>query len=367
MLKLMNYLKKTFNTMRFRVPAIITLAGILIATFANANLAFAATMTHVSVLETNMQTSGGSALIVAFTAGASDASGTVVIGMGSATSAVLAAPTVSTSYNGISCTTITGASTGLPGGSLTSSGNTNPTITVTGVSALTVSTSYCFVVGTFAAQTAVTNAASANSYAVTLTDGTDVGTGSVDVISSDQVSVAATVPASFTMAIQNTTDNFTANLSSGAVGSTSGDNITVNTNAARGWFVWGSDSNIGLHSPSAGSSGYTIASGNSVGSVSPGTNTTLSTNHEGYVSALPAANITQGSGSGGTTSAATAFSSSGTGNGAGLNTTPNMIASSTGTANAAIVKPLEYASISGVTPAGTDYADTITYIGAGSF
>ncbi|HEY4161154.1 MAG TPA: hypothetical protein VGM08_03770 [Candidatus Saccharimonadales bacterium] len=358
--------KKSLRSLLFRASAVLTLAGLVIAGLLNAGQAFAATMTHVTVLETNMQTSGQSALIVSFVAGASDASGSVVINMGSAVSAVLAAPNVSTSYNSVSCATITGASTGLPG-TLTSSGNTSPSITVSGAGALTLGTSYCFVVGTFAAQTAVTNSSSANAYAVTLTDGSDTGSGSVDVISSDQVSVSATVPASFTMSIANTADNFSANLSSASVGSTSGDNITINTNSSHGWFVWASDANIGLKSPTAGSSGYTIASGNSNGPVAAGTNTTLSSGHEGYVLGISSGNITQGSGSGGTTSAATAFASSGTGNGAGLNTTPAIIASSTGTANAAIIKPVQYAGISGITPAGTDYTDTITYIGAGSF
>jgi len=344
----------------------LTLVGVVAAAVLNASQAFAATMTHVTVLETNMQTSGQSALIVSFVAGASDAPGSVVINMGSAVSAVLAAPNVSTSYNSVSCTTITGASTGLPG-TLASSGNTSPSITVSGVSSLTAGTSYCFVVGTFAAQTAVTNSSSANAYAVTLTDGSDTGAGSIDVISSDQVSVSATVPASFTMSIASASDNFSADLSSASIGSTSGDNITINTNSSHGWFVWASDANTGLKSPTAGASGYTIASGNSNGSIAPGTNTTLSSTHEGYVLGISAGNITQGSGSGGTTSAASAFASSGTGNGAGLNTTPVIVASSTGTANGAIIKPVQYAGISGVTPAGTDYSDTITYIGAGSF
>jgi len=354
----------------FRISASVSLIGVLVMALLDSSLVFAATtMTHVQVLETNMQTSGQSALLIDFTAGASDAAGTLAINMGSATSAVLAAPTISTSYNGTSCASIfAGTPTVLPtSSSLSSSGNSGSTITISNVNTLTSGTAYCVVVGTFAAQTAVTNTSSANSYTVTLTDGTDTGTGAVDVITSDQVSISATVPASFTMAITSTSDNFTGNLSSASVGATSGDNITVNTNASHGWYLWASDANTGLRSPTAGTSGYTIASGNSNGSIAPGTNTTLTSTHEGYVLAIPAANITQGAGSGGTTSAATAFASSGSGNGAGLNTTPVIVASSTGTANSAIVKPLQYAAIAGVTPAGTDYTDTITYVGAGSF
>jgi hypothetical protein len=312
-------------------------------------------------METNMNTSGQSALIVSFKAGASDAVGSIVLNMGTATSAVLAAPTVATTYNGVTCTTITGASAVLPG-VLTSSGNTNPTITVNWtITALTSGTSYCFVVGTFAAQTAVTNNASANSYTVTATiDGTDSSTATIALIASDQVSVTATVPETFTMSIQNTTDPFSGNLSTSSAVGTSGDNVTITTNAAHGWNLWASDSNIGLKSTLAGGA-------TQIPSTTPGSNASLVANTAGYVTGIPAANITQGSGSGGTTAATTAYASSAVGNGSGLNTTPTIIASSAGTANAAIVKPVEYAMASGSTPAATDYADTVTFVGAGSF
>jgi hypothetical protein len=358
MLMLMDQFKERLKSMRIRLPAIVTITGVFIALFASAGgSVFASTMTHVSIMETNMDTSGTTALIVEFTAGASDASGTIAVALGSAVSSVATTPNEYTVYNTVSCTTITGASTTLPTTSPSVAGATG-TLTVSGVNALTSGTSYCFVIGS-TVQTAATNTATPGAYTTTLTDGTDVGTGSIDVISNDQVSVSATVPPSFTMSIANTTDNFSGSLSSGSVGATTGDNITINTNASHGWYLWASDAYTGLHSPSAGA---TIAS------TTPGTNATLTAGTAGYVTAIPAANITQGTGSGGTTSATTAYASSGSGNGSGLNaTTPAIIASSTGTANAAIVKPLEYAAISGTTPAGADYTDTITYIGAGSF
>lgn len=253
---------------------------------------------------------------------------------------------------------MTGAGNDLQSSSSFTGTGSSPTITVGNVAALTSGSSYCFVVGTYAAQTVVTNTGTAGTYSVTLTDGSDTGTESVDVVSSDQVSVNASVPPSFTLGIQNTSDNFAGNLSSSSIGATSGDILTVNTNAPHGWYIWASDANTGPHSPSAG---YTIAS------KTPGSNATLSTGTAGYLTGIPSANITQGTGSGGTTSATTAFASSGSGNGSGLNTTPAIIASSTGTANAATIKPVEYAAIATVTPAGSDYTDTITFIGAGSF
>lgn len=366
MLKIMKYIK-TKNPLRslvVRISAALTVIGVLIFGLISSNLVFAATsMSHVMVLETNMQATGQSALIVAFTAGAAD-SGSIVLNMGTSTTAVTASQTIGTTYGGTDCETLTGATAHLPG-TPASTGNTNPTITITGTTALSTGTEYCFVLGTIAAQTAVTNA-TAGQYTVSLTDGSDSGSVGTDVISNDQVTVSAVVPPAFTMGIQNTSDNFSGNLSSGSVSATSGDTITINTNASHGWYLYGTDASTGLHSATAGK---TIASGNTTGSVAPGANTTLSAGAEGYVTGIPAANISQGTGSGlGTTSATAAFASSGSGNGAGLSSTAMyQIASSTGPANSTTVKPLEYASISGVTPAGTDYSDTLTFVGAGSF
>ncbi|HEY5267535.1 MAG TPA: hypothetical protein VII94_00130, partial [Candidatus Saccharimonadales bacterium] len=96
--------------------------------------------------------------------------------------------------------------------------------------------------------------------------------------------------------------------------------------------------------------------------------TTLSAGAEGYDLAVTTASITQGSGSGiGVTSAQTFFASTASGMGSGLNTVPRVIAQSTGTAVNATVPVKEYATISGITPAATDYSDTITLVGAGSF
>jgi hypothetical protein len=174
--------------------------------------------------------------------------------------------------------------------------------------------------------------------------------------------VNATVPPSYTLALSGNTDNFSPlALSTGSIGSTTGITATVNTNAKNGWYLWGTDANTGLKSTTQS---YTIPS------KTPGTNATLSAGTEGYVTALPtivgAGGITQGSGAG-TTSAITAYASSGSGNGSGLDTSERQIATSTGTANGAIVTIKEYAAISATTPAATDYSDTITLVGAGSF
>jgi hypothetical protein len=220
---------------------------------------------------------------------------------------------------------------------------------------MTASTSYCEVL---TSTSAVTNPTATGVQTAILTAGSDAASNvSIDIITNDQVVVTATVPPAFTLALNSNTDAFTGNLASSSVGSTTGITATVNTNAKNGWFLFGSDANTGIRSTTQS---YTVASKTS------GTNATLAAGTEGFLTGLPAGSITQGSGSG-TTSATTAYASSGAGNGSGLDTNERQIASSNGTANGAVVTVKEYAAISAVTPAATDYSDTITLVGAGSF
>jgi hypothetical protein len=205
---------------------------------------------------------------------------------------------------------------------------------------------------------AVTNPV-AGTETATITAGTDQpDVLQLDIISNDNVAITADVPSSFTLSITPNSDPFTANLNSATIGTTTGVTATVSTNAKNGWTLYGSDTNAGLTSPSQT---YTIHS------KTPGTNTTLTTTNEGYVTAIPGASIVQGTGSGGTTAATTPYVSSASGQGSGLDTNERPIASSTGTANAASVLVKEYATISALTPAAADYADTITLVGAGTF
>lgn len=247
-----------------------------------------------------------------------------------------------------SCATDTGA-TALPG-SITAAGAT-PSITISAVTALAATTLYCV---DLTSATAVTNA-SAGEYHPTVTAGADSTTVALRTISNDQIVVSATVPPSFNLALSGNTDTFTANLAAGSIGVTTGRTITINTNATNGWYAWAFDSSTGLISAAAS---HTIAS------TTPGTTATLSAGTEGYVFGITA--ITQGTGAG-TTSATTAYNSNGTTTGSGLDGTIRQIASSTGTANGAVLTVKELAAISAVTPAGTDYTDTITILGAGYF
>lgn len=336
-------------------------AGLAATLLVAANVLFlshasAAFLNHAQVVLTNMNSGGTSALIFKFTTSAGNTGTGLTISfpsyVGGAAGSVNTSQTVSTTYATTNCTAITGATNNLPGTPTASGSGT--TITYASITAFAANTSYCGVL----TGSAVTNPTSTGTTTATITAGTDSATTvGLDIIANDAVVVSATVPPAFTMALSGNTDAFTSNLSSGAITGTTGMTVTVNTNATTGWSLWGSDSNTGLTSATQS---YTIAS------KTPGSNGSLSTGTEGYLTGLPAAGITQGSGAG-TTSASAAYASSGAGNGSGLDTVPRKLASSTGTANGAIVTLKEYAAISGVTPAAADYSDTITLVGAGSF
>lgn len=342
----------------------ILLAAVLLMA---ANLEFlpsasASSLSKSSVMLTDMNAGAASAIIFEFTTSSSNTGTGLTLQFpqytGTSNGSVNATQTYSQTYGAgsVNCKTITGASANLPTASSITASGSSTTITFSGLSAYSASTSYCGVL----TGSAVTNpsSATANDTAI-LTAGSDAAqTIALDVISNDQVTVSATVPPSFTLALSGNTDNFTSNLSTGSIDSTTGVTATVNTNAVSGWFLWGSDANTGIKSTIQN---YTVAS------TTPGTNATISSGSEGYVTGLPAGGITQGSGSGGTTSATTAYASSGSGNGSGLDVTPRQLATSNGTANGASVTVKEFATIKGTTPAANDYADTITLVGAGSF
>src|ERR1039458_7276547 len=315
-----------------------------------------------SVILTNTNSSGASSIIFKFTSSASNTGTGLTISFpsytGGAAGAVNATQTVSTTFGpgSVNCTAITGASSDLPG-SPTASGNASTgLITYASTSALTANTSYC---GVLSGSAITANPTATGQSTAIITAGTDAAfTVAFDIISNDTVVINATVPPSYTLALSGNTDNFSPlSLSTGLVGATTGITATVNTNAQNGWYLWGLDGNTGLKSTTQL---YTVAS------KTPGANATLTAGTEGFVNALPAAALSQGSGAG-TTSAITAYASSGSGNGSGLDTSERQIAKSTGTSNGAIVTIKEYAAISALTPAATDYSDTITLVGAGSF
>lgn len=236
-----------------------------------------------------------------------------------------------------------------------------PTIQATGTAAgqavtftsgsLTAGTLYCFNWTNTAALTVGT----AGTYTGTVATNVDTATAfATAAIADDQIVVNATVAPTFTFAISANTDNL-GQLSTSAISSSpTPRTATVNTNAKNGWYVWAKDANTGLNSASAAA---TIAS------TTPGTNSTLTTNNEGYNTGVTSSQT----GGTGTITVAAPFVGGSTGKGGGLDTSLRTLASSTGTANNAVLTLTNNASISSLTVPATDYTDTITVVGAGLF
>lgn len=268
--------------------------------------------------------------------------------------------TVATS--GLTASTASCGATALPGTLSVTGGNTNGSknITITGVTNLAVTTTYCVDIDRTGTNDPVTNP-TAGIYSVTI-DTRDAGNTVIDntvigvrTITDDQIVVNAIVPPSFNFVLDANTTSFTTNLDSGAVVQTTPRTVTITTNATQGWVAWARDSNTGLTS---------LAAGKTINSTTPGTAATLVTNTEGYVLGVQA---TDASG-GGAVTVVPAYAGTGAdSNGSGLDTAYRQIASANGTANGDVLTLRGKASINTMTPAGIDYTDTWTIIGAGSF
>jgi len=196
------------------------------------------------------------------------------------------------------------------------------------------------------------------------------------VTTDDTIVVSAVVPPNFTLALDGYADAFATNLDPTAIVSTAGRTATISTNAPGGWIAWAKDLYAGLHSVT---SSYTIASG----LMNPyPTQTKVVGNpffdlipsgggvgREGYVMDVT---INTDAAAGCTVGLDAAYGSlTGFGGGVLDNTAYQPIANCTGatpaTSDGDILNLVERAVIRGGTPAGTDYTDSITVVGAGNF
>ena len=224
---------------------------------------------------------------------------------------------------------------------------------------LTVGTLYCFNWTSTSAVQVKSSATSNNTGTVTTRTSApatiDTGNYSTVSLSGDQIGVTASVPQSFTFTLSGTTDALGALSTSAVTSSPTPRTLTINTNAPGGWSAWAQDAFTGLRSTSAGN--YTIPSR------TPGSNTTLSTGTEFHNLGVTSSQV----GGTGTVTVATAFVGGTSGRGGGLDTTLRTLASSTGTADTAVLTLTNNVTISSLTPAATDYSDTITVVGAALF
>jgi hypothetical protein len=256
------------------------------------------------------------------------------------------------------CATDTGA-TALPG-TLVGTG-ASPNINITGVTNLTASTRYCFDLTDTSAVTLPT----AGEYHAILT--TRTGTTTADqaivalrVVSEDQITVTANVPPTFNFQLDSNTTAFVGDLTPGTKRRTTPRTFTVNTNAKTGWVAWmrNSDAN-GL---------YSVGVAKNIAPTTPGTGVDVDTaaTTEQYVWGVT--NFSQVGGLGVTTVPA-AYDATGaaTNDGSGVDATYRQVASSSGTSDTAVVTIESSATIAGITPAASDYTDTVQVVGAGQF
>lgn len=241
------------------------------------------------------------------------------------------------------------------GATATSANSGTRTVTWSSGSLPSTSTTYCFNWTNTAALT-TSGAGSVTGTVATNVDSATTFTSTI--IADDQIAVSATVPQAFTFTLSGNTDALgtlsTASVSTSPVPRT----VTINTNAKNGWQVWARDANTGLTSPTASK---TIASGQ--GATPVATNFTMTNNSEGYNTGVTQTQV----GGSGTLTVAAPFVGTAAGQGGGLDTTLRTLVTSTGTADTAVLTIKNNAAISGTTPAATDYADTITVVGAGLF
>lgn len=182
----------------------------------------------------------------------------------------------------------------------------------------------------------------------------DSGSYTTATVTSDQILVTATVAETFSFALSGSSDNLGQLSTSSVVVSPSPQSATISTNAKNGWSAWAKDSSTGLNSVSASK---TIAS------TTPGVNSTLAGGTEGYNTGITSSQV----GGSGTVTVTTPFVGGSAGRGGGLDTSLRTLATSNGTANNASLTLTNNAAISSITPAASDYKDTITIIAAGLF
>ena len=269
---------------------------------------------------------------------------------------ISATPTISTT----GCPAGTSA---LPGTlSIAGSGQT---ATVTGVTDLSASTAYCFYISTGVSTTAtpIPNTPVNEGYATITTKSdavTDVDTTNVGLktISDDRVVVNATVYPYLQFTLSGNSDNLELDQTTIAASDTP-RTISVSTNGTRGWLGWVSSINSGLTSAAASK---TIASTGSV----DGTPTTLSAGVEDF--ALDA-DLTTDSATAGTGSVSIAGEYNGTGvnQGGTLTTGYNQFASADGPTDGDVITLTFRSTIGPLTPAASDYTDTVYVVAAGNF
>lgn len=265
-------------------------------------------------------------------------------------------------------TNITTTVTGIPSGCTALNVGANATtvtsqeveFTISSPANPTTGTLYCFIITAGIDNPAATTGSQSHNIDTedsghTLIESTDVVTYSLSA-GGDQVSISAVVPPTFTFSLGANSDSFTTDLSTSAVVSTTGVDATVVTNAGNGWTAYAQSANAALDSTITGD---TIATSGSI----DGSPSTLSTGTEGYVLDVDEDTDPQTNGS-----IAAEYNGTTTSQGGTLSATAlQPIATGTAPTSGYILTLIGRATISGLTQAADDYADTWTVVAAGNF
>ncbi len=236
--------------------------------------------------------------------------------------------------------------------------NAGQIITITGVTDMTVGTSYG--VNILTGITNGTAGAREDTITATTTGDATIDTSNVATraITDDQIVLLATVPPTFNFTLSGNSDTFTTDLDPATVVSTTGKTVTIATNADKGWITWVKSANAALSSTTTGE---TIATTGTVNA----TPDTLSGGTNGYV--LDVDKTTDSAVGTGTVTIDAEYNGASTSAGGTLSTSLQPIASANGTTDGDILTLLARAAISAVKGAADDYTDTLTVVGAGNF
>ena len=316
--------------------------------------AFTQAYVRINRMKTNTTTGG---TVCAKTANAGTESSVTITFPGNGTQGASSFGVNSTPGNWtVTTTNLPSGATGWVG-ITTASGDSGASVTI-GSGELAQNTLYCFNFSGTSTLTTPTN--SGGSLTGTIATNLDSSQWATAVIANDQILVTATVSPIFTFAISDTSNLYLGVLSTSTVSTSTGRTITIATNAASGWIAWVMSQNGALSSVTTGTS---IAS--------PGTNNDTPDSlagQAGYV--LGVAITTNGGGSGTVTQAAgygAEFADSSNTGGHLTAGTYDAIAASNGTSDGSVLTFYAKAKVSALQAPGTDYTDTLTFVGAGRF
>ncbi len=354
MIKILSKSSFMSNTIRLQLRLLLVVFFALMAGFVSVRPVHATQLTEAFIrLDrlTASTTTGGTVCVKMTTTAGTDAKLKVTFPSGFTVNSTASNWTVTT-------TNLPAGASAMPGiGTATAVSSQVVTFPITDISSN--STLYCF---NFAASSTLTNHTAGNdktgSISVTTSGDVEIDGGNyaLSIISNDQVTVTATVPATFSLALGTNTQAL-GTMSTGSVSSGSGVSVTVSTNAANGWIGWVKSANAALNSTVTGDAIGTTGTVND----SP---STLSAGTEGYVLD---ADLTTDGGSGGTVTIDAEYLGADTSSGGTLSTTFQEFVTADGPANGDVVTLIPRAAISGLNQAATDYSDTLTIVAAGNF